>query len=206
MANVTPEIGWNDVYRIEDTDYADGGEDGLSNRQAKQLQGNVLFVRQLLAGALPGVDGGAIGDIASLQLALATIETDVGTNISDITALQNQRGSYKVGAEAGGSSLNLDFAAVGSFFLLQSDNLVVTILSSFLDLSGGHATVMAGTQTGCKLVKPIGINMDSYTGVWDEGTGAEGTLSAIHLAAGDKVEVYVGAVPNLVHVHITAQK
>lgn len=54
MANLTETAQWEEgIYRIETTDPVIGGEDGIDNRQAKQLGNRTLYLKDIIENAQP---------------------------------------------------------------------------------------------------------------------------------------------------------
>lgn len=77
MADLEEQPIWHDgIYQIEKTDRVEGGPDGVSNRQAKQLADRTLALRELIAGI---TEGGTrrVREVASLA-ALGALEASAG--------------------------------------------------------------------------------------------------------------------------------
>ena len=62
MANLELVKQWNDgIYQIEVTDPVEGGPDGVSNRQARELGGNALFLKGQMDEAVGGDTAAGFG-------------------------------------------------------------------------------------------------------------------------------------------------
>lgn len=71
MPNLTEIVQWEaGVYRIELTDPVEGGEDGIDNRQAKQLANRTAYLKDRL-------DTGQVAAIGALPAAAANLRSQL---------------------------------------------------------------------------------------------------------------------------------
>lgn len=82
-ANLTESAQWeNGIYRIELSDPVQGGENGIDNRQAKQLGNRTLYLKQQLESA------NAV--IATNTSQISSVDSRINTNTTDISALNSR--------------------------------------------------------------------------------------------------------------------
>lgn len=87
-ANLTESARWeNGIYRIELSDPVEGGENGVDNRQAKQLGNRTLYLKREQDSLKTKVNQ-ATASVSSVNTSLNTLGARVTTNTNDITNLK----------------------------------------------------------------------------------------------------------------------
>lgn len=153
MTNLTPVSSFDDVYQIEQADYATGGEGGTANAQAQALANRTQYLRENKADKATTLGGYGIGD------AYTKSAVDTALLAKEATANKGQPNGY-AGLDSSGrvpesslpSSALLSFGIAGFSGLkiasLGINNYSSIITGNFVELrnSSNEVKVLSGVN------------------------------------------------------------
>lgn len=186
------------IYRIEQDDYATGGENGLSNLQAKQLGARTNFLKSEVDEIKTDAQV-IVGSVEDQNTALSVLAARAGSpaGVRDL----NESGSGRFGLDAQHNGTVICIRDGDGYFLSENSHVNFPIsekAGGTLGQRTGHITIIAFAATSLGKNENVTVY---YAGDLPEGfTNTYAGAFFIDLNPGDRADIYLSGTSWFWHV------